>query len=263
MNVNIVYMLVTLLATSIGAIAGLGGGVIIKPVFDVIGFHDPQTIGAYSAFAVFTMAIVSTYKQIRNRVKIDKKIGLFISLGSLVGGYLGDVCFEYINSNLGAGISVDRIQAGLLFIILLLILIYTLNKDKFPSYKSESAGIIFGVGFFLGIISIFLGIGGGPLNVATLTIAFSFDLKDTVVYSIITILAAQISKLGKIFLVNGIENYNLDSLVFVIVSAVLGGYLGAIINNKLEERKIEKIYIATIIALMLISIYNTTNLQII
>lgn len=66
-------------------------------------------------------------------------------------------------------------------------------------------------------------------------------------------MAAQISKLGKIFLVNGIENYNLDSLVFVIVSAVLGGYLGAIINNKLEEGKIEKIF----------SIFPSSNLLLI
>lgn len=257
MGVILIYMLVTVMATSIGAIAGLGGGVIIKPLFDMIGVHDPATIGVYSSFAVFFMAIVSTYKQIQNDMKIDMKIGGCIALGSFVGGYLGDVIFGYINSGMSSGISVDGIQAGLLFIILTLILIYTLNKDKFKSFKMENPVSIFGVGFFLGVISVFLGIGGGPLNIAAITIAFSFDIKETVVYSIVTILAAQVSKLGRIFLIDGITSYYLKPLGFIIISAIIGGYLGAIINNKLEEKKIENIYIITIVSLMAISLFNT------
>lgn len=256
MSIILIYMLITGMATVIGAIAGLGGGVIIKPLFDMIGAHDPVTIGVYSSFAVFSMSIVSTFKQIKNGIKIDKKVGLFIAFGSLVGGYLGEVSFNYINSGLDSRFPIGGIQASLLFIILLLILIYTFNKDKFPSWKVESPIMIFLVGAFLGMVSVFLGIGGGPLNIATITIIFSFDIRNTVVYSIITILAAQIYKLGKILLVDGLAIYDTKPLIFIIASAIIGGYLGAITNNKLKEDKIKIVYILTIIGLMVVSLVN-------
>ena len=56
--VVVIYSLVIVIATVLGAIAGLGGGVIIKPLFDLIGAHQASTIGFYSSVAVFTMCIV-------------------------------------------------------------------------------------------------------------------------------------------------------------------------------------------------------------
>lgn len=259
MNIILIYMLITGFATMIGAIAGLGGGVIIKPLFDMIGAHDAITIGVYSSFAVFSMAIVSTYKQIKNGIKINKKVVLFIGLGSLIGGYIGELSLNYVNAKFNSYFSINGIQASLLFIVLTLILIYTLNKNKFPSLRVQSPVIIFAVGAFLGIVSVFLGIGGGPLNIATITIIFSFDIKDTVVYSIITILAAQIYKLGKILLLDGFANYDTKPLIYIIISAIIGGYLGAVINNKLRDDKVQKIYILTIVSLMGISFLNAWN----
>ena len=79
----ILYVIIILLATIFGAVAGLGGGVIIKPLFDMIAFHDASTIGFYSSIAVFTMSIVSIYKQLRNGFKFDTRTVLSISLGSM------------------------------------------------------------------------------------------------------------------------------------------------------------------------------------
>ena len=47
----IIYTLVILTATSLGAVAGLGGGVIIKPLLDLVGAHDAATINIYSSVA--------------------------------------------------------------------------------------------------------------------------------------------------------------------------------------------------------------------
>ena len=60
------YVLIVFVATFLGAAVGLGGGVIIKPCFDLINMHNTATIGVYSAMAVFTMSIVSIYKQYKN-----------------------------------------------------------------------------------------------------------------------------------------------------------------------------------------------------
>ncbi len=36
----IIYFLLTLFATSVGSLTGMGGGVIIKPIMDVMGDFD-------------------------------------------------------------------------------------------------------------------------------------------------------------------------------------------------------------------------------
>ena len=50
----IIYFLLSLVATTIGSLTGMGGGVIIKPLMDVLGDYDVQTIGVVSSITVFT-----------------------------------------------------------------------------------------------------------------------------------------------------------------------------------------------------------------
>lgn len=255
MSVIILYTIIVLIATISGAIAGLGGGVIIKPLFDLIGYHDASTIGFYSSTAVFTMCLVSIYKQLKEKFKFNIKIVSAISFGSLVGGYIGESIFNVVTSNTQDNI-VKIIQAGLLGVTLILILIYTLNKEKIKQFKIDNLFIIFIVGFLLGSISVFLGIGGGPLNVATVMLLFSFDIKEASIYSIATIFFSQISKLGTVFLSGSFQNYDLSIIPFTSISAILGGYIGTLLNQKLDNKKIQNIYIFIIVVLIGISIFN-------
>ena len=55
---NIIYFLVGIIATTIGAISGIGGGVIIKPVLDTLGNYDISTISILSSFTRFLCQIV-------------------------------------------------------------------------------------------------------------------------------------------------------------------------------------------------------------
>ncbi|MEG0398391.1 MAG: TSUP family transporter, partial [Cetobacterium sp.] len=90
MLVNIIYGIIVLIATTIGSIAGIGGGVIIKPAFDTLGIHNPTTISFYSSIAVFTMALISILKLLKTGVVLKKEIILPISFGSIIGGILGE-----------------------------------------------------------------------------------------------------------------------------------------------------------------------------
>lgn len=249
------YVIIVLLATISGAIAGLGGGVIIKPLFDMIGYNDASTIGFYSSVAVFSMCIVSIYKQLKGGFNFHLKTVLSISIGSLVGGIVGENIFNLITASFENNV-VKVIQATLLAVTLIFILIYTLKKDKIKHFKLENVVYIFLVGFFLGSISIFLGIGGGPLNVALLMLLFSYSMKEAAIYSIATIFFSQISKLGSLILLNKLMEYDLSLIPFICISAVLGGFIGTIINQKLEEKKIERFYLSLIIFLIFISGYN-------
>lgn len=252
------YVVTVLIATTVGAIAGLGGGVIIKPVFDLIGFHDASTIGFYSSIAVFTMCIVSIVKQLKKGFQFDKKTVVFISIGSIVGGLLGEVIFNFVTGSL-ENAQVKVIQAGLLELTLFVILLYTLKKEKIKSYHIHHPLAIFGIGLFLGTISIFLGIGGGPLNVAMLTLLFSYAMKEATIYSIATIFFSQISKLGSILIGGQLFTFDLSLVPFIMIAAIVGGYIGTLINQKLSNQNVQKIYISLIFVLIFISFYNVVS----
>lgn len=256
--VILLYVVTVLIATTVGAIAGLGGGVIIKPVFDLIGFHDASTIGFYSSVAVFTMCIVSIIKQLKKGFQFDQKTVIFISIGSIVGGLLGEVIFNFVTASL-ANAQVKVIQAGLLELTLFVILLYTLKKDKIKGYHVTHPLAIFAVGLFLGTISIFLGIGGGPLNVALLTLLFSYSMKEATIYSIATIFFSQISKLGSIIIAGQLFTFDLSLVPCIMIAAIAGGYIGTLINQKLDDRNVSKIYISLIFVLIFISFYNVIS----
>lgn len=56
MPIAVIYFLIIFCASTIGSISGMGGGVIIKPALDFIGYHSLSSITFYSSVAVLTMA---------------------------------------------------------------------------------------------------------------------------------------------------------------------------------------------------------------
>ena len=135
--ITLLYTLIILIATTAGALGGLGGGVIIKPLFDALGVHDASTVGVYSTLAVFTMCIVSIGKQLKNGFSFDLKMVISISLGSLCGGLAGEKIFSVIAANFSNS-TVKIIQATLLAICLVVILGYTINKNKIKHYHLKN-----------------------------------------------------------------------------------------------------------------------------
>lgn len=249
-----IYGITVLLATTLGAIAGIGGGVIIKPVFDIFKFHDTATISFYSSLIVLSMSTISIFKLIKKGVKFQRNIISYISLGSIIGGIFGENLLNTYISSMAFSKDLSYLQNELLLISLILILLYSIFNSKFRTFKIRSNISIFTIGFILGIISIFLGIGGGPLNILLLTLFFSYDQRESACYSIGIIFFAQISKLLTIILRGDICKYEISILPILCILAVIGGYVGTHLNRSLKLSSIKKIYISTLIGLVLVCI---------
>ena len=251
----VVYSLVILAATTLGAFVGLGGGVIIKPVLDFIGAEPRMPVDFLSALAVFTMSIVSTVKQIRNKVSFEKNIILFIAFGSIAGGFLGSRCVDMLSYVAAQGM-IRCIQAFILAILLTAVSIYVAKDRK--SFHIRNNFAIFFVGLLLGFIASFLGIGGGPINVAVLTLFFSMNVKESAVYSVAIIFFSQLSKLITIFATSGIQPYahQWKTLIFILPAAILGGIIGAKFNRKFDDKIIRKTFVAVMILLIILNVYN-------
>lgn len=259
--IHLVYCVVILVATLLGAVAGLGGGVIIKPLLDLVGYHDAATINIYSCVAVFTMCCVSLTKQLRAGFEFDKKMVLSISAGSLLGGVLGDKVFGSLTGSFENHL-VKAIQAGVLAIVLGLILVYTLRQDRMPSWRLTNPVTIFAAGLALGALAVFLGIGGGPLNVAALSLLFALGAKEGAVYSLAIIFFSQLSKIVLSTASGALFAVDLSFVPVVVIPAVTGGLIGTFGNRSLSEQGVRRIYVVVMCLLPLISLYNcVTNIM--
>lgn len=256
--VFVLYALVILGATTLGAIAGLGGGVIIKPLLDLVNYHDAASIGIYSSVAVFTMCVMSLVRQVRSGFEFDRTVALWVSVGSLVGGVVGERVFALATAGLDDTL-VKAVQAGVLALVLALILVYTLREGDMPSLMLRSPAAIAAVGLALGAVSVFLGIGGGPLNVAAFTLFFGMDLKQATVYSLATIFFSQLSKLGLNAASGELLGVDLAFVPFVVLPAIAGGALGTRINRNAPEATVRLTYLAIMVALLALSCYNVVR----
>lgn len=248
------YFIVILLANIVGAISGLGGGSIIKPVLDFMNIHSVQEIGLFSSFAVFIMSISSTIKQIINKVSINWSTALIISVGSLIGGACGTNAFEYLLHHFINHSYVTLVQIIITCITLLFSYIYT--EKRWKSFHWQTPLLKLAVGFLLGFLSSLLGIGGGPLNVALLMYCFGMTIKEATVYSIITILFSQISKLTIVVASQSYRGMDINMLIYILPAAVLGGHIGGSISGKLNEGQVQAFYQIVIVLILIINIYN-------
>lgn len=252
--IELIYLLVALIATTIGAIVGLGGGVIIKPVLDVIGYHDILTIGILTTFTVLTMALVSTIKHIKNKSKLSFK-ALFIASGSIVGGVLGNYIFDLMV--VGSNNETIKLTQSIIFIVMIsLVLLFLKFKKRITSQHINSKLVMFISGVILGSIASFLGVGGGAFNVVVLIYLFSFDAKIAAINSLLIKLFSQTAKVVSISLTTGFGGYDLSMLKVMIPAAILGGLIGSSFNKKMKNESIDLLFRGVLFFIIIINTYN-------
>lgn len=112
------------------------------------------------------------------------------------------------------------------------------------------------VGLVLGFIASFLGVGGGPINVAFLVLFFSMSVKESAVYSVGIIFFSQLSKLITTAVSHTVPQVDLTAIIAAIACAVLGGLLGVKANKKFDEKIIKTVFTIVVSALAVINLYN-------
>ncbi len=253
-NVIFIYFLVAFGATTFGALAGLGGGIIIKPLLDTLGHYDLSTIGLLSSITVFSMAIVSIYKQSKNGFKANKNL-LLLALGSILGGGVGKSLFAFTLNFF----SNENILSGVQAILLATLLILVFFKKHLPHFHVKNPILVSLIGLLLGTIASFLGIGGGPINVAVLYLFMALDIKDSAVNSIFIILLSQLSKLSLVLIGEGFGSYDLKMLAVMIPGGILGGLIGSKLNKTVNSSTLHKVFNIAVLLIIFINFFNAYN----
>ena len=253
---DILFFAVAFLSSIVGAICGIGGGVVIKPVLDMLRMGAPATINFLSGCTVLSMSLYSVSKALRaGDSKVEMSTGTPLALGAAAGGVVGKEMFSAVKAFFNGSPMVGGVQAVALGFITLGTLLYTINKSRIRTRTTSNKVVCLVIGLLLGIMSSFLGIGGGPINLVVLGYFFSMDTKTAAANSLYIILFSQLASLIAT-LISGVPEFRPLVLILMVAGGIGGGIVGRMLNKKMDDRAVDKLFIGLMVLIVAICVYN-------
>lgn len=243
---NPVYLLVFLVcmfASLVGNICGIGGGIIIKPTLDSLQIMTVASVSFLSGITVLSMSLYSVARSFLSGHSVIRPIlAVPLSVGAILGGILGKQLFSVLLHSSSSPDKAGVFQSAVLFLLTLAALIYTWKKDKIRTRHFQGNIWCLTIGLLLGLISSFLGIGGGPLNLIFLSWFFSMETKEAAENSLFIILFSQLSSLFLSLGTGDIPAFSPLLLAAMIVAALTGAALGRLLNKRLDNASVDRLF---------------------
>ncbi|MHA1839740.1 MAG: sulfite exporter TauE/SafE family protein [Candidatus Ranarchaeia archaeon] len=257
-------ILFTAFAVGVGvlsALLGLGGGFITTPVLIVIGLPPALVIGTVLAMILFTS--VSSSLAYSRQKKICYKIGFLTAIPTIVGAVIGSVQSSIINTEF----------FKILFVICLFPIAIKMcfshsktcrvtenfgeNNQEITSTLGKRELKTATLGFVSGLLSGFLGIGGGVIMVPVLLHVGRLSMHRAVATSTFIMMFTSLSGLMVKIAFNQIY---MDLAVFLIIGITLGSQIGAHLCAKVSSNGLQQLF-GLIMIITLSYLFLTTNVM--
>lgn len=253
-----IYLLVfaiCLFASLIGSICGMGGGIIIKPLLDALQIMDVAVISFLSGCTVLSMSTYSVLQaKLHPGTQKPHPCRFVLAMGAAAGGILGKTLFQLVNTTVdgGAGLA----QAIALLVVTAGTFVYLLQRKRITTHNVTNRLASAAIGLSLGLISSFLGIGGGPMNMVVLYFFFSMTTKVAAQTSLYIIFFSQLTSLLYSITSGTVPEFSLWMLVLMATGGICGGICGKRLNKRLTDENVDKLLIICILGLMVLECYN-------
>lgn len=257
---ELLFLAVSFCASAIGAITGIGGGVLIKPVLDAAAVLPVSSISFLSGCTVLCMTMASLIRNRKSPVRIDRRRTVFLAVGAAVGGVAGKYLFNAIKLWSGAEAMVGAIQSVVLGLTTAGVFVYMLFRQRIATHNVSNWAVCLLCGLLLGILSAFLGIGGGPINLVMLYYLFSMDTKTAALNSIYIILFSQAASLLWSLVTWQIPAFPPLALAVMAAGGVCGGLAGSGIVRRLHATHMDKIFMTLLVIIVGICVFNVCNM---
>lgn len=262
----VILALVGLFSGVVGALVGLGGGIILVPMTLFLGINlelidgiTPQTVVGLSVIMMIFTGLGSTLTNMKAKT-VDFKSGAIFFAGSIPGTLLG----AFVNK--GLDLPSFNLYFGILLIVLSTLLLVRKylkpvkwfvdngtqrtfvdkeNETHIYGYPIWFALLLtFGVGFASGLF----GIGGGSIIVPAMILLFVFPPHVAVGTSMFMVFLSA--------LVNSITHISLGNVPWLYTIPVIpAAYIGAKVGAKLNQKmKSETLVLALRIILLLLGV---------
>lgn len=252
-----IFFLISLIASTIGAIAGIGGGVIIKPILDAFAILPVSTISFLSGCTVLSMSLYSVARAcISGDNYLKTRTAVPLGIGAAIGGMAGKELFKRLSALFAQPDTIGSIQSACLLLVTLLTFFYTIYTAKIHTRNVSNPLLSALIGLVMGVLSAFLGIGGGPINLMVLSYFFSMNIKTSAQNSLTVILLSQIASLTTTLVTHSVPEFSPLLLGLMVVGGILGGIFGRMLNKRMDSRHVRMLYLAAMVVIILLSIKN-------
>jgi len=238
----LLYFLSAIISAIIGSLAGIGGGIILRPALSLLGVGSVLVSFTTASF-VLAMAVINITTRRIWTMDIKYKRLVYLAAGSTIGAFFGAFTLRFINS----------FFIDIAFIVVMLILIFLLIvKKHIRSLSTDNPVLSILIGFGTGFLSGLFGIGGGPFQMIALLFLFDSKPKEAVIQSIfITMLTSAVSLLS--YTLNGFADLSVS--IYVVPGGIAGALIGSILIKKLEEKHITMMLVIIFTAVILSQVY--------
>jgi uncharacterized membrane protein YfcA len=257
-SVNALFIIVLgFLVGVLSGMFGVGGGFLTTPL--LIFYGIPPTVAVASAATQITGASVSGVMVHMRRGGVDMKMGGVMIAGGLLGSVVGAALFRVLQ----ASGQID-VVIGLLYVLILAAIGALMLKDsltalgylgtrapaKAPArhnrwvaslplrWRFYSSGLYLSpvaplaLGFLAGVLTVFLGIGGGFILVPAMIYLLGMPARIVVGTSLVVILAVSAGTT----LVHSLTTRAVDIVLagLLLVGGVIGAQYGALLTTRLR-----------------------------
>lgn len=254
--VYLFYLLICFFATAVGAVSGIGGGVIIKPAFDLFTGLPASSVSFLSGCTVLAMTIVSLLQARNGPIRLEKRRGGLLGLGAAAGGVLGKLLFDALRAAAQNEAAVKAAQNAVMILLCLGVFAYVLGKARIRTRSVRAPWACLAIGLFLGAAGAFLGIGGGPINLVVLYYFFSMDSKTAALNSLYIIFFSQLASLLSLPFSGQPPQFRPAVLCVMVAGGIAGALLGRAAAKKLSAAQTDRLFLAVLLLITFISGYN-------
>jgi uncharacterized membrane protein YfcA len=237
---------------------GVGGGFLTTPL--LIFYGIPPTVAVASAATQITGASVSGVMVHMRRGGVDMKMGSVMIVGGLLGSFVGAAMFRALQSS-----GQIDVVIGLLYVLILGSIGFLMLKDSLVAlgylgsseraaprsrrhnrwvaslplrWRFYSSGLYLSpvaplaLGFLSGVLTVFLGIGGGFILVPAMIYLLGMPARIVVGTSLVMVLAVSAATT----MVHSLTTRAVDIVLagLLLVGGVVGAQYGAVLTTRLK-----------------------------
>jgi uncharacterized membrane protein YfcA len=256
-SVNAIFMIA--LGFGVGILSGMfgvGGGFLTTPLLMFYGI--PPTVAVATGTTQITGASVSGAMVHARRGGVDMKMAGVMIVGGLLGSFVGAAMFRALQSS-----GQIDVVIGLLYVLILVSIGLLMLKDSLVTlgylgkkeaaapprhnrwigslplrWRFYSSGLYISpvaplaLGFLAGILTVFLGIGGGFILVPAMIYLLAMPARVVVGTSLVMILAVSAATT----MVHALTTHAVDVVLagLLLVGGVIGAQYGAILTTRMK-----------------------------
>lgn len=230
----IIVLLLGILAGIIGAVLGLGGGVIILPASEIfLGLSTPMAIGT-TLFAIIFTSVSGALGHYREG-NVNVKSGLYVAAGGIAGVLAGSYVFKQY---LASKVAVLESLLGVIFLIMAV----KMACEAYQAFKNGDETdnrtekeipfyyLIF-LGLFTGSLTGLLGLGGGFIMVPAMMWMLGLQPKKAAATTLLAMLPVAFTG-GFIKLWHGFVD--LKGALLLGTGTVLGAQIGVKVSRHVK-----------------------------